>query len=59
MSNNKIHTPTPEALADGYGQTKYGVLEGGGDDYSDTPALRSKTSVVICPLCQEALYPVE
>lgn len=58
MSSNKIHVPTDEALEAGYGQTKYGVLEVGGEDYSDS-TLRSKTSAVTCPVCQEALCPAE
>ena len=58
MSKNTTYKATQEALDDGYGQTKYGVLEGRGEDYS-TEALQGKTASVRCPTCQEALCPAE
>lgn len=58
MSKNTTYKATQEALDDGYGQTKYGVLEARGEDYS-TEALQGKTASVRCPTCQEVLYPAD
>lgn len=58
MSKNTTYKATQEALDDGYGQTKYGVLEGRGEEYP-TEALQGKTASVRCPTCQEALCPAE
>lgn len=63
MSRNDIPHATQEALDEGYGSTKYGVLEARGEDYSEEAnklaALQRKDASVVCPLCQEPLCPAE